>query len=299
MNLLKNKKILIILIAFVFVYLLLSFIVAFSAFSIDDEILNETPRDLGINYQELLIETESSYISSWWIPAGSETTIILLHGLRGQKADPEILNKIELLHTKGFSLIAIDFRNHGTSGEGDFTFGRDEVNDVFATIDYFHKNEGINSYGLWGFSYGATTALLFGLEFDEQMDEVELVGIFAESPYLDLLEVFTDQVAYRTPLNKTMANLLKPGTIFLTNLIYDFDFNSIKKTFGTSRDIKTSTVVISCFNDEIVPVSQSREIVEILGSNAIYEEFEECYGHGQVEKSDPDRYKNILQNLFK
>ena len=299
MNLLKNKKILIILITFVFVYLLLSFIVAFSAFSIDDEILNETPRDLGINYQELLIETESSYISSWWIPAGSETTIILLHGLRGQKADPEILNKIELLHTKGFSLIAIDFRNHGTSGEGDFTFGRDEVNDVFATIDYFHKNEGINSYGLWGFSYGATTALLFGLEFDEQIDEVELVGIFAESPYLDLLEVFTDQVAYRTPLNKTMANLLKPGTIFLTNLIYDFDFNSIKKTFGTSRDIKTSTVVISCFNDEIVPVSQSREIVEILGSNAIYEEFEECYGHGQAEKSDPERYKNILQNLFK
>ena len=108
-------------------------IVAFSAFSIDDEILNGTPRDLGINYQEIKIETKNSYISSWWIPADSETTIILLHGLRGQKADPEILKKIELFHNNGLSLIAIDFRNHGSSGEGDFTFGIDEVNDVYAT----------------------------------------------------------------------------------------------------------------------------------------------------------------------
>ena len=298
MNLLKNKKKLIVVVL-VFVYLLLSFIVAFSAFSIDDEILKGTPRDLGINYQEIKIETENSYISSWWIPADSETTIILLHGLRGQKADPEILKKIELFHNNGLSLIAIDFRNHGSSGEGDFTFGIDEVNDVYATVDYFHKNEGINSYGLWGFSYGATTALLFGLEFEKQIDEIELIGIFAESPYLDLLEVFTDQVAYRTPLNNTMANLLKPGTIFLTNLIYDFDFNSIKNTFGTNREIDSPTKVISCFNDEIVPISQSKEISEILGFNSHYEEFEECNGHGYVQKSDPERYKNILQELFK
>ncbi len=158
---------------------------------------------------------------------------------------------------------------------------------------------GLKSFGIWGFSYGATTALFSGLEFYNQTSNVELLGIFAESPYLDLLEVFTDQVAYRTPLNKNLANLLKPGTIFLTNLVFDFNFNSIKKTFGNKNEISFPTVVVSCANDEIVPASQSRKIVEILGPNATYEEFNNCNSHGGTLNSDPERYHKILENLFK
>jgi pimeloyl-ACP methyl ester carboxylesterase len=223
----------------------------------------------------------------------------MLHGLRSQKASPEMLEKIKIFNDKGFSVIAIDFRNHGLSGEGNFTFGTDEINDVYTTVNYFYENKGLKSFGIWGFSYGATTALFSGLEFYNQTSNVELLGIFAESPYLDLLEVFTDQVAYRTPLNKNLANLLKPGTIFLTNLVFDFNFNSIKKTFGNKNEISFPTVVVSCANDEIVPASQSRKIVEILGSNATYEEFNNCNSHGGTLNSDPERYHKILENLFK
>ena len=299
MNLLKNKKILIALVFFVILYFLLSFIVAFTAFSIGEETYKYTPSDLGISYEEIQIELDNSYISTWWVPSSSEVTVIMLHGLRSQKASPEMLEKIKIFNDKGFSVIAIDFRNHGLSGEGNFTFGTDEINDVYKTVNYFYENKGLKSFGIWGFSYGATTALFSGLEFYNQTSNVELLGIFAESPYLDLLEVFTDQVAYRTPLNKNLANLLKPGTIFLTNLVFDFNFNSIKKTFGNKNEISFPTVVVSCANDEIVPASQSRKIVEILGLNATYEEFNNCNSHGGTLNSDPERYHKILENLFK
>jgi len=299
MNLLKNKKILIALVFFVILYFLLSFIVAFTAFSIGEETYKFSPSDLGISYEEIQIELDNSYISTWWVPSSSEVTVIMLHGLRSQKASSEMLEKIKIFNEKGLSVIAIDFRNHGLSGEGNFTFGIDEINDVYITVNYFYENKGLKSFGIWGFSYGATTALFSGLEFYNQTSNVELLGIFAESPYLDLLEVFTDQVAYRTPLNKNLANLLKPGTIFLTNLVFDFNFNSIKKTFGNKNEISFPTVVVSCANDEIVPASQSRKIVEILGPNATYEEFNNCNSHGGTLNSDPERYHKILENLFK
>ena len=299
MNLLKNKKILIALGFFVILYFLLSFAVAFTAFSIGEETYKFSPSDFGISYEEIQIELDNSYISTWWVPSSSDVTVIMLHGLRSQKASPEMLEKIKMFNDKGLSVIAIDFRNHGLSGQGNFTFGIDEINDVYTTVNYFYENKGLNSFGIWGFSYGATTALFSGLEFYNQTSNVELLGIFAESPYLDLLEVFTDQVAYRTPLNKTLANLLKPGTIFLTNLVFDFNFNSIKKTFGNKNEISFPTVVVSCANDEIVPASQSRKIVEILGLNATYEEFNSCNSHGRSYNSDPERYHKILENLFK
>ena len=299
MNLLKNKKTLIALGLFVILYFLLSFAVAFTAFSIGEETYKFSPSDFGISYEEIQIELDNSYISTWWVPSSSDVTVIMLHGLRSQKASPEMLEKIKMFNDKGLSVIAIDFRNHGLSGQGNFTFGIDEINDVYTTVNYFYENKGLNSFGIWGFSYGATTALFSGLEFYNQTSNVELLGIFAESPYLDLLEVFTDQVAYRTPLNKTLANLLKPGTIFLTNLVFDFNFNSIKKTFGNKNEISFPTVVVSCANDEIVPASQSRKIVEILGLNATYEEFNSCNSHGRSFNSDPERYHKILENLFK
>ena len=200
----------------IFLYFFLSYFVAFSAFRIGNDTYESTPENFNLSYEEIDILTSQSSISTWWIPNDSDKTIIMLHGLRSQKADMKILSKIDEFSNLGYSIIAIDFRNHGKSGEGDFTFGVDEVNDVFNTIKYYRDNKNLKIFGIWGFSYGATTALLTGLEFDKKEFDVEIVGIFAESPYLDLLAVFTDQVAYRTPLNITMANLLKPGTILLS-----------------------------------------------------------------------------------
>ena len=71
-----------------------------------------------MSYEEIDILTSQSSISTWWIPNDSDKTIIMLHGLRSQKADMKILSKIDEFSNLGYSIIAIDFRNHGKSGEG-------------------------------------------------------------------------------------------------------------------------------------------------------------------------------------
>ena len=53
MNLLKNKKLLITVVFFVVLYFLLSFIVAFTAFSIGDETYEFSPSDLNIPYEAI------------------------------------------------------------------------------------------------------------------------------------------------------------------------------------------------------------------------------------------------------
>ena len=298
MNLIKNKKISIFLLTIIFLYLSLSFFVAFFAFRIGDDIYESTPEDLNLSYEEIDIITSQSSISTWWIPNDSEITIIMLHGLRSQKADTEILNKIDEFSKLGYSIIAVDFRNHGKSGEGVFTFGVDEVTDVFNTIEYYRDKKNLKTFGIWGFSYGATTALLTGLEFDEKEFDVEIIGIFAESPYMDLLAVFTDQVAYRTPLNIAMANLLKPGTVLLSNLIYNFDFNSIQEMFDSSSEIKVPTILISCLNDEIIPASQIQNLNQLLGTNSSIKVFNDCNNHGGAFESDNDKYIKLILSTF-
>ena len=298
MILIKNKKSLLIISILILIYFALSFVVSFSAFNIATNIKDNSPKDVGLNFEEIEIKTENSSISTWWIPNNSETTILLLHGLRGQKADELIIEKIKLFNDLGFSIIAIDFRNHGKSGLGTFTFGLDEVNDVYSTMNYYKSNHGINEIGIWGFSYGATTAIFTGLEFNERNIDIEITGIFAESPYFDLLEVFTDQVALRTPLTTSMAQLLKPGTVLLTKLIYGFDFSSVEKKYLSTKKLEIPTVLIACLIDEIIPPRQVSEIEENIGLKSKTIIFDDCDSHGSALKSDRDKYIKALLEVF-
>ena len=298
MILIKNKKSLLIISILILIYFALSFVVSFSAFNIATNIKDNSPKDVGLNFEEIEIKTENSSISTWWIPNNSETTILLLHGLRGQKADELIIEKIKLFNDLGFSLIAIDFRNHGKSGLGTFTFGLDEVNDVYSTMNYYKSNQGINEIGIWWFSYGATTAIFTGLEFNERNIDIEITGIFAESPYFDLLEVFTDQVALRTPLTTSMAQLLKPGTVLLTKLIYGFDFSSVENKFLSTTKLEIPVVLVACLIDEIIPPRQVSEIEENIGLKSKTIIFDDCDSHGSALKSDRDKYIKALLEVF-
>ena len=298
MILINKKKSILIITILIFIYFALSFVVSFSAFNIATDIKDNSPKDVGLNFEDIEIKTENSSISTWWIPNNSETTILLLHGLRGQKADEEIIEKIELFNELGFSIIAIDFRNHGKSGLGTFTFGLDEVNDVYSTMNYYKSNQGINEIGIWGFSYGAKTAIFTGLEFNDKNIDIEITGIFAESPYFDLLEVFTDQVALRTPLTTSMAQLLKPGTVLLTKLIYGFDFSSVENKFLSTTKLEIPVVLVACLIDEIIPPRQVSEIEENIGLKSKTIIFDDCDSHGSALKSDRDKYIKALLEVF-
>ncbi len=244
------------------------------------------------------ITSNKNTVSSWWIPNDTDKTLLILHGLRSQKSDELILNFIKEFHKLGFSIIAIDFRNHGESSKGDFTFGLDEINDVYITLDYYYQSKGIKHVGIWGFSYGATTAIFSGQGYGQQDMKTEIVGIFSDSPYFSLTDMISAQISRRTPLNLFMANLLKPGILMFTNLFYGFDFNAIEQNYVENPDITIPTVIIGCTGDKTVPLEQSQRAHESLGKNSTLLEFENCRVHGEAFESDPLRYLKEFENHF-
>ena len=282
----------------VFLYISLSVFSSVATFRVSNEESSLNPLSVGLEFQELKIISNNKTVSSWWIPNDTDRTLLVLHGLRGQKGDELILNLVKEFHKLGFSIIAIDFRNHGASSKGDFTFGLDEINDVYTTLDYYYESKGIKHVGIWGFSYGATTAIFSGQQYGQQDVKTEIVGIFSDTPYFSLTDMISTQISRRTPLNLFMANLLKPGILIFTNLFYGFDFNAIEQNYIENSGINIPTIIIGCTGDKTVPLEQSQKVHKSLGENSTLIEFENCRVHGEAFDSDPSRYLQEFEKHF-
>jgi len=294
-----NKKYYFVIILLpVFLYIFLSVFSSVATFRVSSEESSLNPLSVGLEFQEMEITSNKKTVSSWWIPNDTDKTLLVLHGLRSQKNDELILNFIKEFHQLGFSIIAIDFRNHGNSSKGDFTFGLDEINDVYITLDYYYQSKGIKHVGIWGFSYGATTAIFSGQEYDPQHMKTEIVGIFSDTPYFSLTDMISAQISRRTPLNLFMANLLKPGILMFTNLFYGFDFNAIEQNYIENSVTNIPTIIIGCTGDKTVPLEQSQRVHKSLGENSTLVEFENCRVHGEAFDSDPLRYLQEFENHF-
>ena len=152
--------------------------------------------------------------------------------------------------------------------------------------------------GIWGFSYGATTAIFAGLEYDRNNMKTEIVGIFSDTPYFSLTDLISAQISRRTPLNLFMANLLKPGILIFTDLFYGFDFNSIEQNYVTYAEINIPTTIVGCAGDRTVPLEQSKKAHHSLGKNSTFIEFEKCQVHGDAFDSDQLRYIQEFEKHF-
>ena len=282
----------------VFLYTFLSIFSSVATFKVSSEESLLDPASFNIGFEEIEIISDENTVSSWWIPGSTDKTILVLHGLRSQKSDPLILKFIEEFHLLGFSIIAIDFRNHGKSSKGEFTFGLDEVNDVYIALDYYYAFKNIKSVGIWGFSYGATAGIFSGLEYDSNKENTEIVAIFSDTPYFSLTDLISAQIARRTPLNLFMASLLKPGILIFTELFYGFDFNSIEQNYRAYSEIDIPTKVIGCTGDSTVPLDQPTRANKSLGKKSILVEFEKCEAHGDAYGSDPLRYLDEFEKHF-
>ena len=283
----------------IFCYAALSIISSIATFTVSSEESYLDPGDVGLVFEEIDINSEKGTISSWWIPKSMDgKTILVLHGLRSKKSDELILEFIMEFHNLGFSVIAIDFRNHGKSSKGDFTFGLDEVNDVYLTLNYYQEVKEVRSVGIWGFSYGATTAVFTGLKHGSIGSGTEIVGIFSDTPYFSLTDMISTQIDRRTPLNLFMADLLKPGILLFTHLFYNFDFHSIENEYRSHPEIEIPTKIIGCGGDLTVPLGQTISADRSLGMNSTLLVFDKCNFHGGAFSSDPARYIQEFKKHF-
>jgi len=140
---------------------------------------NLTPKDLGLNYEDVTFTTEDNVtLRGWFIhhKQAPQKTIIGLHGYPADKGN--ILPVIAFLSQK-YSLLLFDFRYLGASGGRYSTIGAEEIRDVRSAIAFL-KSRGVKEVGVWGFSMGAAVALMAAPNLPE------IKAVVSESSYAQL-----------------------------------------------------------------------------------------------------------------
>jgi pimeloyl-ACP methyl ester carboxylesterase len=107
------------------------------------------PSDVGLAYTNVSIPSGGLRLAGWWMPApenataeAARTTVVLVHGhtsTMGKMVRMWATN----LHAAGYSLLAFDLRNHGSSQDGPsgyVTYGIAEADDVAAAVAYVRQN---------------------------------------------------------------------------------------------------------------------------------------------------------------
>ncbi|AEK72670.1 alpha/beta fold family hydrolase [Thermococcus sp. 4557] len=212
-----------------------------------------TPKDLGYDYEDVTIETEDGIkLSGWWIPNGSDRTVVPLHGYTASRwNDLYIKPTIEFLLREGYNVLAFDFRAHGKS-EGKYTtVGDREIADVRAAVRWLREKhpESSSRIGLIGFSMGAMLTIRSLAEIPEVCCGV------ADSPPMDLDKTGARGLRYFAKLPEWLHIFVKPFTRL---------FSGGKEVHPVeyADDVRKPILLIAGEKDPLVTVEEIREFYE-------------------------------------
>jgi alpha-beta hydrolase superfamily lysophospholipase len=160
--------------------------------------ITETPRAVGLDFEEAVVEPEDAPLKlrGWWMPAGNSQTgpkagLLAIHGAGGTREmrATKGLGIYKDMNARGFSILAIDLRNHGQSdgdGTGRFELGLKERHDVRAGLAALKAR--LPGKPLYAFGLSMGGASLIHALTDEEMGGAlteDLQGLILLDPLLD------------------------------------------------------------------------------------------------------------------
>ncbi len=300
MNILK-KIIIPFALVIVLIYIFLSMYITNLAFQPKRNNFEETPDLYSLNYKDISFKSYDSKdidLNGWWIENEKNIgTIIWVHGLDSERSGGE--GKLEMMkeiYNLGYSILTFDLRGHGNSGDAPLGLGIREKNDIYGAIEYLNNNHNIDKVGLYGISYGAVAVIDAAINFND--DDVDIVGIFADTPYFSITELLTKEVSDRTPIPHFISKLLKFGIIQSGEFLQNMNIEDVEESMKNISNIQYPLIIVSCENDERVPVSHP-ERVHSFAKNSKYVSFEYCEDHGEAFETNKEEFIYEFKNYFK
>lgn len=246
---------------------------------------NITPKDIGLDYEEVSFVTDDKVTLRGWFIPHKETvkskTLILLHGYPADKGN--ILPAVSFL-SRRYNLLLFDFRYLGQSSGRYSTAGAQETRDLKSAIGYL-KSRGIKEVGVWGFSLGGAVALMTA----SNAPEIKALVSISSYASLDLM-VFQ---LYRIPS-------LKYPLVYLTGLwariFLGIDLRKVSPR-ESARNIKIPVLIIHSKNDGLIPFQHALLIQEALKHNPRAEFwFTEGLIHGELGGEYQRRIEKFFEN---
>lgn len=120
------------------------------------------PADLGLAFDDLIVESDGLPLAAWWIPArvaAPGPAVVLVHGW--ESARDRTLPNASVLHAAGFHVLTFDVRGHGANDREALPltaaeFGRDAM----AAVRVALARPEVTAVAVLGHSLGGVGALL-------------------------------------------------------------------------------------------------------------------------------------------
>ncbi|WP_010477587.1 alpha/beta hydrolase [Thermococcus zilligii] len=212
-----------------------------------------TPKDLGFDYEDITFETEDGLkLSGWWVPGGSDKTVIPLHGYTASRwYELYMRPAVEFLLKENYNVLVFDFRAHGKSGGKYTTIGDKEIADVRAAVRWLKENhpEEARKIALLGFSMGGMLTIRSLVEVEEVC-----CGI-ADSPPVRLDKTGARGLKYFAGLPEWLHVFVKPFTKL-------FSGGKEVYTLSYADKVRKPLLLIAGEKDPLVAVEEVREFYE-------------------------------------
>lgn len=271
-----------VVLALLFFYFLVSTLIANGMAMTLRRPIDKTPTSFGLAFEDISFHSRIDNVSlkGWYIPSGSDSTIIVMAGGKQTRADPTI-KLLELcidLAKKGFNILTFDRRGCGQS-EASSLGGRSRLDrDFGGAVDYIwnRNGSGENIYLL-----GVSVAAVAALTFAEEDNTVK--AVISDSCYAS-----TQEMARRVMGKYCKAFILfEPGAIWMGRLIFGLDKES---AIDKVPRITCPIFFINGAEDESVPPEDTHRLVKASNNPLDETWIVTGAGHSQSYSTYPEEY---------
>jgi len=252
-----------------------------------------TPRDLGYEYEEVVVEThDGCKLRGWSIPRGTDRTVVVIHGYTSSRWGDYVRRAAEMLARRGFNVALFDMRAHGES-EGKFTtLGYLEAGDVRRILDWLEKRGAGAKLGLIGFSMGgAITIMVAALDS-------RVKAAVADSPYIDVVSSGRNWVRQaRAPLRHLLLAAY-PLVVRLAARRAGVRLEDLVM-YKYAERIKQPFLVVAAEKDALVPLEEVKRFYSILSrASPGAELWVVPVGHVRAVLEVPEEYERKVAGFF-
>lgn len=234
----------------------------------------------------LRVERDGATIEAFvFTPDAPAATVVLLHGLRDQKAS--YVETAESFRDAGHRVVLVDLRGHGHSS-GDFLgYGLDDADDVAALLDAI--DEPLGPVAVVGPSYGGAVALRFAAQ-DPRVRAVAVVATFAR-----LRDILPDYVHLLAPMAPSPPDFFIDW-VFATGLERTgYDLNDVDSTTAV-RAIRAPILFVHGEDDVNIRVANAERLYEACWPGRCRLERRPGRDHGSI-LGDPETWDLVRRFL--
>jgi uncharacterized protein len=240
-----------------------------------DLIIQNTPQDLGLKYEEVRIPIEQNILYGWWLTANNNSTkvLIYLHG-NSSNISGANLRHAARFQALDFSVLLIDYRGYGKS-KGDFPTETSVYQDARSAWDYLIKERGIKPKDIFIYGHSLGGAIAINLA----VNKPEAAGLIIESSFTSI---------------RQMAEYKKVYNFLPLDLVVTQQFDSLDKI----SNLQMPLLIIHGKDDRTVPSFMG----ETLYKNAI--EPKKIWlipegGHNNLGDITGEKYLQTIRNFVK